>query len=222
MILNGGRRSLLFQSVSEDSLNIYTEDEDTTVDTSTGQEPSTDNTEMSPDNSGSENEDNTESNDDFNINADLSDDDTDDSDDIDNSDSSSGSMGGDSSNEMMNGDEESEEPVQANTDIFKDLSEEEQSIKIAELKRMYQDLYTSVDDFVEKISTIDPDENNLKTLNRCSSTLYRLKQFISDYLIDSFPNKSYIENDIAFNRFLTILNSVGTVVEDLAKLKTLK
>lgn len=112
-----------------------------------------------------------------------------------------------------------DEPVEANTDIFSSLTAEEQQVKIKELKNLYAELYTSVDDLLEKINDTDTDEDNIDILSRVSATLYTLKNYISDYLTTSFANKSYIENDIAFNRFLSILNSTASVVEDIGKIK---
>lgn len=108
-----------------------------------------------------------------------------------------------------------EEPVQANTDVFSSLSAEEQQIKIMELKRLYQDLYTSTDDILEKINSTDSNERNLEIINRVSTALYTLRKYIADYITKSFPFKSYIENDITFNRFLAILNSISVVIDDL-------
>lgn len=127
--------------------------------------------------------------------------------------------GSDDSSMSSSPEETEEEPVKANTDIFADLSKEEQGVKIEELKQLYSDLYSSVDDFIRKINDIDPDENNVRVIKRCSNTLYNLKKYISDYLLNLFPIKSYIENDIEFNRFLTILNSVANVIDDISKTK---
>ena len=115
-----------------------------------------------------------------------------------------------------------DEPVQANTDIFNSLSQEEQAIKIKELKSMYRDLYCSCDDLLVKIDDIEQEEDNIETISRVSMVMYTLKQYIADYLTNLFSIKSYIENDIAFNRFLSILNSVSIVIEDISKQKEQK
>lgn len=124
-----------------------------------------------------------------------------------------------SSTDTSTTDNVEDEPVQSNTDIFSSLSQEEQVIKIKELKSMYKDLYCSCDDLLTKINDIEQEEDNIDTISRVSMVMYTLKQYISDYLTNLFSTKSYIENDIAFNRFLTILNSVSAVIEDIAKQK---
>lgn len=153
--------------------------------------------------------------DEFDINADLGEEDMGGGDDADAGDvdtgsdmSSSGSSGG----EMAE-----EEPVKANTDIFASLSKEEQQVKILELKKLFANLYSSTDDILDKINNIETDENNIHVINRISMTIFNLRKYIADYIENSFGYKSYIENDITFNRFLSIINSVSSVLEDIGK-----
>lgn len=160
---------------------------------------------------------------DFDINTDLNDEDSGDGDDSGSDGGDDMDMGGDDSS-SDSGDSSStatdtseEEPVEANTDIFSSLSAEEQQIKIKELKKQFSDLYTSTDDLLAKINETETDEDNLLYMNRINMTIYYLKQYISDYMTYSFAFKSYIENDITFNRFLTILNSISAIINDIAK-----
>lgn len=170
----------------------------------------------SPEESNEEASDDYGSDDDFNIDTTVdditSDLDTDggESGDIDSSDSNSTS----SSDTNIDSDEE---PVQANTDIFSSLTAEEQQIKIMELKRLFSDLYSSTDDILDKLNNTETDENNIEIINRVSMVLYSLRKYIHDYLINVFANKSFIENDIAFNRFLSILNSISNIIDNLYK-----
>ena len=207
------RNSILFNNISlhED------ENDDTNIDASAPETNDTSNTnsdDNSIENNNSSEDDSTsdDTGDDMNIDASL--DDSGDDDDMDENDT-----GSDDSSVSSSPEESEEEPVQANTDIFADLSKEEQAVKIEELKQLYSDLYSSVDDFIRKLNDIDPDENNVLVIKRCSTTLYNLKKYISDYLLNLFPIKSYIENDVEFNRFLTILNSVANVINDITKAK---
>ena len=107
-----------------------------------------------------------------------------------------------------------EEPIEANTDIFSSLSAEEQQIKIKELKRLFMELYSSTDDILQKVNSTHTDENNIEIITKISSTLYSLREYINDYICNIFAFKSFIENDIVFNRFLAILNSISTIIEE--------
>lgn len=113
-----------------------------------------------------------------------------------------------------NSSSEDEEPVKANTDIFSNLTAEEQVIKIKKLKEQYGELYTSIDDLLEKINDTETDESDIEVISRISMTLRELKQYVEDYINNIFAYKSYLENDIAFNRFLSILNSTREIIED--------
>lgn len=131
-------------------------------------------------------------------------------------DSSSSDFGGGSTG----GEDPEEEPIEANTDIFASLSAEEQIIKIKELKGCYNDLYTSLQDLITKVDEIDLDEYNKDTITRISSIMLKTKVRLMDYILNVFGTKSYIENDVMFNRFLSIVNSVSGVVDELAKQNT--
>lgn len=148
--------------------------------------------------------------DDFDIDASLDDgEDGGENSDSSPSDSDDGSSGSDSAGGDNNSDEEVNDD---NTDIFSSLSAEEQQIKIKELKGLYQQMYTSCDELLDRINNLEFTEDSLPIMTRITYALYDLKKYISEYIISIFPRKSFIENDIAFNRFLMILNSVKDIL----------
>lgn len=114
-------------------------------------------------------------------------------------------------------DDSEDDPVEDNTDIFASLTAEEQQMKIMELKSQYNSLYTSCDDLLEKINDLDVDEDSLEFVSRITNTLFELKKYIADYLIYTFADKSFIENDIMFNRFLSIIKSIDVVFSKFEK-----
>lgn len=128
------------------------------------------------------------------------------------SDDSSTSSGGESEEENT-----SEEAVENNTSLFNSLSAEEQSIKIRELKDLFAQLYSAFDDISDKISELDINESNKSELVQLNMDVYNLKIYIKDYIIHIFPNKSYLENDIAYNRFLDIINTMTEVLNVVQK-----
>ena len=130
------------------------------------------------------------------------------------SDSDDGGSGSDSAGGDNNSDEEVNDD---NTDIFSSLSAEEQQIKIKELKGLYQQMYTSCDELLDRINNLNYTEDSLPIMTRITYVLYDLKKYISEYIISIFPRKSFIENDIAFNRFLMILNSVKDILSRYQK-----
>ena len=148
-------------------------------------------------------------NDDFDIDASLDDgDDGGENPESSPSDSDDGGSGSDSAGS----DNSDEEVNDDNTDIFSSLSAEEQQIKIKELKGLYQQMYTSCDELLDRINNLEFTEDSLPIMTRITYALYDLKKYISEYIISIFPRKSFIENDITFNRFLMILNSVKDIL----------
>ncbi|MBR6289408.1 MAG: hypothetical protein IKR19_08735 [Acholeplasmatales bacterium] len=149
-------------------------------------------------------------NDDFDMDMSLEDDNADDTTD-DTSDNSGGDLGG--------GDMGSDsEPVEANTDMFGALSAEEQIMKISELKNQYAQLYNSCDDLLEKISNINNNEVSIAPLSKLTNTLNDLKKYIIDYLYNQFDSKSFYENDVKLNFFLSIFSSISEVLVDIYKI----
>lgn len=112
--------------------------------------------------------------------------------------------------------EDGEEPVEANTDIFDSLSADEQKIKIMELQRLYGEMYNSCDDISKRLNDLNTDESNIDIISRVSDSMNILKKYIQDYLIGSFAKKSYVENDIMYNRFLSIISSLTAVLDQLS------
>jgi hypothetical protein len=113
--------------------------------------------------------------------------------------------------------DEAEEPVEANTDIFSSLSADEQSVKIFELQRLYAQLYNSCNDISKRINDLDTDEKDLEIISRVGDSITQLKKYIEDYLTKHFSKKSFVENDIMYNRFLAILSSITSVLQELSK-----
>lgn len=185
---------------------------DNNNDNSSNDDSSDTNSEDNTDDNSDDNNNDESSDDDFKIDANLDSEDDDNKSDDSSSDTSTdtSSLGGSTDTEA--------EPVKANTDIFSSLSNEEQTAKILELKRLYKELYSACDDIIGKINDIDPCDQNIEIISRVSGTVYNLKMYISDYLKNTFASKSYVENDINFNRFLVIINSLRSVLEDIAKI----
>lgn len=163
--------------------------------------------------------------DDFDIDTSLTDDDNAGGDDSGNSDDGGDDLGSDdtgSSDDSSSSEEGEDKEIPANTDIFASLSPEEQQVKIMELKRLFNELYTSINDILERINQTNTDENNIEAITNISSSLFYLRKYLSDYITKIFPNKSYIENDIAFNRYLSIVNGITSIIEEISAIRMAK
>lgn len=105
---------------------------------------------------------------------------------------------------------------EAERQLFDSLSPEEQAIKNNMLKKLYIELYTNCNNIIDKLNNIgsELDEVNPQ-IKRVLALLFNLKQMIDDYLTNIYKTKSYIENDIMFNRYLSVLNSVKNIIKDI-------
>ena len=104
-----------------------------------------------------------------------------------------------------------------NTNMFAALSAEEQKIKLIEQKKLYQTLYDSIVELLNRLNTFDTDESNMVIISRVSNTLYDLKGYVSDYILYDIPIKSYYDNEVMYNRFLAVINSIASVVDKYDK-----
>ena len=129
--------------------------------------------------------------------------------------SSSSSDSGTSSQDNTSEDK----PVEANTDIFSSLTAEEQAIKIKELKKLFGNLYSRVNELLDRVNDLEVSETNKYAIDKISEDLCDIKTTIADYILYIFNTKSYIENDIAFNRFLSDINYIASILEKLQKIE---
>lgn len=157
------------------------------------------------------------SDDDFNLDTNLDDGGRDDSDS--GGDDSGSNDNGSSSLDSDSDDSGDGETIEANTDMFASLTAEEQQLKIMELKKLYSELFNSVDDILYKLSNTDVTDDTMETLSRVTGILCNLKGQIYEYIINIFPHKSFLENDINYNRFLSILHSVSAVIIEIGNIK---
>ena len=103
-------------------------------------------------------------------------------------------------------------------ELFDTLSPDEQHAKIKALKDLYIELYTTCENLIDKFNSVSLEYDDANSqFKRIVNTLYGLKKMVSDYLLNSFDSRSYLENDIMFNRYLAVLNSIKNVSTELKK-----
>lgn len=191
------------------------------ADTSTDSDQSTDN---NTEDNADQNNDNQDTNDDG-----FGDEDTDNQDDDfsidsdpDPDDSGDDSGSDDSSSSSSSSDSDEEDTVKSDSlkakdkELFDSLTPAEQKLKLKSLKQLFVDMYSNCDNIIEKFNSLaaEYDEAN-DQIDRIVGTLYGLRKMISDYLLNKFDTSSYIENDIMFNNYLAILNSIKNISEDI-------
>lgn len=114
------------------------------------------------------------------------------------------------------------EPNPINKDIFTTLSAEDQAMKIKEQKKKFNDMYTYINELIDKIGDIDVEEDTIDIVSRISGNLYRMREYLADYITSRYPVTDYFDNDVFYNRFLLVLYSTDTTLQELAKARAKK
>ena len=175
------------------------------------------NQEDGTDNGNGDDDDDNPSDDDFNIDAD---DDTGDDDggDSDTADTSTDDNEPTAEEDAAN-DESSEKDIKAKEkEIFASLSPAEQRVKNKQLKNRFKDLFDNCSNIIEKINEIGGDIQSVSPqLKRTISILFEIKSNIYDYLMDLYDANGYFENEIIYNKYLVMLNSVKNILIEIDK-----
>ena len=134
---------------------------------------------------------------------------------------------GESDNSDSSSDDSSEDDIdQAAPDslkakdaqLFETLSPQEQKLKLQLLKKQFLDMYSNCDSIIDSINNISGEIDELTSqLKKVMCILFDLKQMINDYVTSLFDSKSYIENDIMYNYYLSVLNSVKNITTEVKK-----
>ena len=101
-------------------------------------------------------------------------------------------------------------------DLFKDLSPEQLRLKNIELKQQYIEVYGTITATLTRLEKVVKNDENTKPLKFITEKLSELKDLVSYYLRETYDTKSYIENNVMYQKYLVVLN---TVTEMLDKLK---
>lgn len=125
----------------------------------------------------------------------------------------------DNSGDNVNGGAGDEEINQLQSDTFSNLTEEQLRIRINKIKESFINLYVSIEDTIEKLSSVNKGSDNLNAINFINDTLFSLKTMVRDALTDSFNQRSIIENQILLERFVASFAMVNKFVEHVSQNK---
>ena len=134
-----------------------------------------------------------------------------------NGDGSTDNASGDDTGDMSGGEDPDQDLKDAENDIFNGLSDQDKVIKINELKDLYQDLYNRIITLYNKVNDIPKDDELIKVYNFIIDNLSDLKQFVYDYLTNTFDNKTYLENMVNYKKYISTLNVINGILEEIRK-----
>lgn len=201
------------ENTQQQTQNTDQQTTDTTQDNAPAEDTAQDNTENQD-----QNQDDTQDtggDDEFNIDADMDIDAGDD-------DMGGGDTGGGGGGTSVTPEEEEpvdNEDTRRDKELYDSLSPQEQKERNIKQKKLFFDLYSNCDYVIDKLNNIsdaDLEEYGVQ-IRKTLSMLFDLKQMVSDYATKLYDSKSYIENDIMFNRYLSILNTVKNITSDIRK-----
>lgn len=100
-------------------------------------------------------------------------------------------------------------------EMYSDMSPEQLDIMHRELKSRFIDIYNICTNTIERLSAVHVSEDNVSTLEYISRTLSTTKDMIVDYIDNIYKSKSYIENNVNYNKYLVIINAVNKMLESI-------
>lgn len=201
------------ENAQQQTQNTDQQATDTTQDNAPAEDTTQDNTENQDQNQNDTQD--TGGDDEFNIDADMDIDAGDD-------DMGGGDTGGGGGGTSVTPEEEEpvdNEDTRRDKELYDSLSPQEQKERNIQLKTLFFRLYSNCDYVIDKLNNIsdaDLEEYGVQ-VRKTLSMLFDLKQMVSDYATKLYDSKSYIENDIMFNRYLSILNTVKNITSDIRK-----
>ena len=102
-------------------------------------------------------------------------------------------------------------------ELFKDLTPDQIDMKHQELKSNFTKLYDSTNSIIERINDIPSNEDYLASITFVSEKLSELRTMVADYMNNVYSTKSYMENAINYNRFLSVLNSINDILDEISR-----
>lgn len=130
-------------------------------------------------------------------------------------------LGGDDNGDSLDSDSSENDPHQRlkelEAEIFDQLSEPEKQMKINELKKLYGLLIDKADSLYKLTQEISKTDDTVKMIDYTLNTLMDLKTYMKDYVIDVFDNRTYLQNSVNFQKFLTIFDAVHSIFKEIKK-----
>lgn len=204
--------NVLLEDSNEDDMTLDADDggeTTTTDDTRTGDTSTTDDSteETGDDNTGNDTQDNTD--DQTNTDTEL---------DVDDSEGEDTTGEDDmSGEETIDENDPNAKLKELEKSIFDQLSPEQKTLKTKELKGLYDIVYNKCTDIINTISGAERTPEQAKVYDYIMNSLTDLQKYVKDYLFQIFDSKTYIENMVQLQKYLTVLDTVSNIFEEIKK-----
>lgn len=119
--------------------------------------------------------------------------------------------------EEMSQDNETEPPTEEENhdDIFSDLKPEQMDIKTIELKNQFKNINSVVTASIDKINKISRNTYDDTLVEFIIRKLLQLRDYSRDYIIKTFKTKSYLENQVEFQRMMITFNLISNLFNNI-------
>ncbi len=112
---------------------------------------------------------------------------------------------------------EENEIKQLEDEVFSDIDQSSKNIRDKELKKLFVEMYNNISSMLIKINLIQKNESNLEIVEFSVRKLMESRTSIYDYLIDSYKNKSYIENSLMYYEFIAVIEKIHNLIDKYMK-----
>lgn len=121
----------------------------------------------------------------------------------------------DDDNDASSGEISEDEIKQMEQELFKSVPPEQMAIKVLELKKQYLDAYNTTSNILIRVNKIIKTNDNMKILEFVTNKLIELKDLIKFYMTNTFDTKSFIENNINYQQYLSTLNTINKIFKEI-------
>lgn len=111
--------------------------------------------------------------------------------------------------------EEEDELEQLERELFKNLKQEEISIRDKELKQNYIQLYYNICNLSDRIETVPKREDSIEVLTFVGNKLQEIKEVLYNYTINNYHLNTYIENNKNYLLYLAFLNKISLLLDQI-------
>ena len=80
-----------------------------------------------------------------------------------------------------------------------------------------ESLFTDAVDVLELVNNLVKTNENQDILERVSQSLISVKDYVADYVANTFDSKSYTENLHTYNKFLICMQSISNILKEMSK-----
>jgi hypothetical protein len=120
------------------------------------------------------------------------------------------------------GGEDDDQIKQLEDELFSKFNSAQINIMSKELKTNFTKIFEMTDDLIDRINDIPKVMSHIKIIEFVSNKLAEIRDMVSDYVYYTFDTKSYVENKIAYEKFMLIIRQINEIIAKIPSIKESK